>query len=351
MTPSQTSVTRRLKLGSDARLRRRFMVIDGPVKANLRVGLMFEVLDKLAEDTALRYARKVYPDVRVVTAAMDDLKVCAAPDIEKDIVLLARINFVGRSSMEVGIRVEQAGESPIRIASCFFTMVARLQEDGPEQGNERSVPLPALDYAGPHDQRRANRALERRARLKAGKQELVPDLAEYAMLHSLHRELELASGPLLKPKELTTSGWERTYPEYENVPKTIFGGYVVHRAYMYAHICAEMVADQRALLVFSDRIDFYQPVRMGDKLHFVSRVTYTGRTSLTVETAITRISRDRAMTALSNTCIFTFVNVDADLNLLPIAKMYPTTYSEDIRYLIGHRRRRDYLQNKQPTTP
>jgi acyl-coenzyme A thioesterase 9 len=345
MTPTQTSVTRRLKLGSDDKLRRRFMVIDGPVKANLRVGLMFEVLDKLAEDTALRYARKVYPNVRVVTAAMDDLKVCAAPDIEKDIVLLARINFVGRSSMEVGIRVEQAGESPIRIASCFFTMVARLQENG-EQGNERSVPLPALEYTTPNDLRRANRARDRRTRLKAETRDLVPEPAEYAMLHNLHRELELANGPLLKPRELTTSGWERTYPEYENVPKTIFGGYVVHRAYMYAHICAEMVADQRALLVFSDRIDFYQPVRMGDKLHFVSRVTYTGRTSLTVETAITRISRDRAMTALSNTCIFTFVNVDANLNLLPIAKMYPTTYSEDIRYLIGHRRRRDYLQQK-----
>jgi acyl-coenzyme A thioesterase 9 len=342
VTPSQTSVTRRLKLGSDAKLRRRFMVIDEPVKANLRVGLMFEVLDKLAEDTALRYARTVYPDVRVVTAAMDDLRVCAAPDIEKDLVLLARINFVGRSSMEVGIRVEQDDGSTVRIASCFFTMVARLQENG----EERSVPLPALQYTAPHDLRRANRARDRRARLKAETRELIPDLEEYAMLHGLHRELELASETLLKPRELTTSGWERTYPEYENVPKTIFGGYVVHRAYMYAHICAEMVAEQRALLVSSDRIDFYQPVRMGDKLHFVSRVTYTGHTSLTVETAITRISRDRAMTALSNTCVFTFVNVDANLNLLPIARMYPTTYSEDIRYLIGHRRRRDYLQQK-----
>jgi acyl-coenzyme A thioesterase 9 len=166
------------------------------------------------------------------------------------------------------------------------------------------------------------------------------------MLHGLHKDRELASGPLLRSGQLTASGWERTYPEYENVPKTIFGGYVVHRAYMYAHICAEMVAHQRALLVSSDRIDFYQPVRMGDKLHFVSRVTYTGRTSLTVETAITRISRDRTMTALSNNCIFTFVNVDAELNLLPIAQMYPTTYSEDIRYLVGHRRRRDYLKQK-----
>jgi hypothetical protein len=68
MTPHQTSVVRRLKLSTDARLRQRFMVIDEPVKANIRVGLLLELLDKLAEDTALRYAHNVYPNVRVVTA-------------------------------------------------------------------------------------------------------------------------------------------------------------------------------------------------------------------------------------------------------------------------------------------
>ena len=93
---------------------------------------------------------------------------------------------------------------------------------------------------------------------------------------------------------------------------------MIHHAYMYSHICAEMIADHRALLVSSSRIDFYQPVRMGDKLHFVSQITYTGRSSITVETSITRISRDRRMTALSNNCVFTFLNVNADLELMPV---------------------------------
>jgi acyl-CoA hydrolase len=191
------------------------MVTDEAVKANLRVGLLLEVLDKLAEETALRFVRALHPEARVVTAAKN--------------LLLAR--------------------------------------------------------------------------------------------------------------DLVVSGWERTYPEYENVPQKIFGGYVVHRAYMSAHICAEMVAGTSALLIACDRIDFYQPVRMGDKLHFVSGVTFTGRTSLSVETTITRISRDRKSTALSNTCVFTFMNVDPDLNLLPVPQIYPATFAEDERYLAGHRRR------------
>jgi acyl-CoA hydrolase len=345
-TPLQTSVVRRLKLGTDAKLRRRFMVIDDPVQANIRVGLLLEILDKLAEDTALRYARKTYPNVRVVTAAMDDLEVWNPPDITQDIILRARINHVGRSSMEVGIRLEHPGPVPIHLGTCYFTMVARLRENG----EERSVPLPPLEYIRPEEKQRSILANERREKRLREKTEELPTAAEYAMLHNLHQTadqaLEKSSGPLLFPRDLVTSGWERTYPEHENVPQKIFGGYVAHRAYMYAHICAEMVADHRALLISSDRIDFYQPVRMGDKLHFVSRVTYTGNTSITVETAITRISRDRSMTALSNNCIFTFVNVDAELNLLPVPSLYPTTYSEDIRYLSGYRRHQASLKIK-----
>jgi len=215
------------------------------------------------------------------------------------------------------------------IASCYFTMVAR--KDG------QSLPVQPLAYLTGEDQNRSRRAAERRAQ-RLRNTNHPPTLEEFALLHELHREPDgPASVPLLA-RNLVTSGWERTYPEYENVPQTIFGGYVIHHAYMYAHICAEMIADYRALLVSSSRIDFYQPVRMGDKLHFVSQVTYAGRTSLTVETSITRISRDRLMTALSNNCVFTFVNVDADLQLRSVPRVYPRTYAEYERYLAAYRR-------------
>jgi acyl-coenzyme A thioesterase 9 len=55
--PLETSRSHILALGSDPLLRRRFMVIDEPLQGNLRFGLLLEVLDKLAEETALGYAR------------------------------------------------------------------------------------------------------------------------------------------------------------------------------------------------------------------------------------------------------------------------------------------------------
>lgn len=347
MTPEDTSVTERLLLGSDAQLRRRFMVTDEPVRANIRVGLLLEVLDKLAEETALRYVRREHPTARVVTAAMDDLEVRSAPNVERDIILHARINFVGTSSMEVGVRLEQPAQSDadaaVHLASCYFTMVAR-SVDG---SVDKSLKLPPLACRTEKDEFRARRAAERRASRLLYNQPQHPTPDEYAMLFDLHARLDAGGGPFVLARDLVTSGWERTYPEHENVPQKIFGGYVVHRAYMYAHICAEMVADARALLVSTNRIDFYQPVRMGDKLHFVSRVTFTGRHSITVETAITRISRDRSMTALSNTCVFTFVNVDNQLRLIPVAEVFPTTYLEDARYLSAYRRSKLRKQKKQ----
>jgi acyl-CoA hydrolase len=248
--------------------------------------------------------------------------------------------------MEVGVRIEQPDCEHPHIASCYFTMVGRLED---EHGEEHSVPLPPLDCRSRLDCTRADRARHRR---EAYRQHLTaadepPSREEYGLLRHLHDAQDQSGFAGRLAGQLTAEGWERTYPEQENVPQTIFGGYVAHRALMIAHICSELVASDRALLVSVDRINFYQPVRMGDKLHFVSRVTYTGDTSIAVETAITRISLDRTSTALSNVCAFTFANVDAELHRLPVPPIYPTSYAEDARYLAAYRRRNAYLAAKE----
>ncbi len=349
MNASQTSIVKRLKFSSNLHLRRHFLLTDEPVRSNLRFGLLLEVLDKLAEDTALRYVRRSYPTGRVVTAAMDSMRVRGVPDETRDMILRARVNLVGNTSLEVGIRIEQPaapGDPVLHVASCYFTMVARLRDQG---GTERSVPLPGLEYRSKLDRVRAERARRRRESYReyVNAAEAPPTAEEYALLRRLHEAQEQPEAKILLASRLTAEGWERTYVEQENVPHKIFGGYVAHRAYMVAHICSEMVASHRALLVSVDRINFQQPVRMGDKLHYISRVAFTGHTSITVETSIVRISRDRKSTALSNVCTFTFVNVDPGLTPMPVPQIYPTTYAEDARYLAGYRRHQAHLAARQ----
>src|SRR6266581_6920776 len=71
--PIETSQNLMLPFASDMALRRRFLVVDEPLAGNIRFDLLLEVLDKLAEDTALAYARRFAPEGRVVTAAIDNI--------------------------------------------------------------------------------------------------------------------------------------------------------------------------------------------------------------------------------------------------------------------------------------
>ena len=93
-----------------------------------------------------------------------------------------------------------------------------------------------------------------------------------------------------------------------------------------------------------NRINFFHPVRMGDTLHYTSRVVYTDDCFVCVEAGIERISRDRTSKALSNSCFFTFVNIDNQMLHRPVPRVYPSTYAEDARYLAAARSSRFLLQ-------
>jgi len=255
--------------------------------------------------------------------------------VTRDIVFSARINHVGRSSLEIGIRVEQQGEPVNHIASCYFTMVARsgMGEDAV------SVKLPPLEYTDETEKERARKTLARREDYKQQQAVLLepPSREEYQMLTGLHMAQEAPGFAGLRTGRLTADSWEMMYPEQENVPQKIFGGYLIRRAFELSSICCELAAPDRSIVVAVNRINFFQPVRMGDKLHYTSRVIYTNDSFVCVEAGIERISRDRTSKALSNSCFFTFVNVDREMVRRPVPPVFPNNYEEDARYLAAHR--------------
>jgi len=333
--PSDTVYYKNLPLGSDAALRRRYIVVDAPLPGNMRFGLLLEILDKVAEEAALAYVNRFHPSARVVTAAIDTIVIRQPVDVSRDLTFAATINHIGRSSLEIGIRVEQPGATNNHIASCYFTMVARsgYGED------VSSVALPPLEYVSPLERRRAGKALARREEYRHQQAALhePPSRQEWERLNQLHGSQDGAGFSGLLCANLVADAWERTYPDQENVPFTVFGGYLIRRAFELSSICSELVAPNRSIIAGVNRINFFHPVRMGDKLHFTSRVVYTNDSYICVEAGIERISRDRKAKALSNSCLFTFANIDGDLNHLPVPEVYPTTYAEDARYLAAHR--------------
>src|SRR5512139_2663747 len=287
MRAADTSRELILRLSTDATLRRRFLVLEEPLPGNLRFGVLLEELDRLASDTARDYARRSDPGARVVTAAVDDILVQHPADATRDLVCRARINRVGRTSMEVGLRVD-AADGPGYFASCHFTMVARAGEGR----GATSAALPPLEPGDDEAARREARAIERqqawRARQAAATEP--PTREEFDLLSALHQAQEVDGFAGLRAGRLVVESWERTFPVQQNRSKAIFGGYIMRRAYELASICADRVAPGRPVIAAVNRINFFEPVRIGDTLRFTASVVYTEGPAICVQTAIERHS-------------------------------------------------------------
>jgi len=339
LTPHDTRYLFVLPFSTDPALARRFLATDRDVVGNIRFGKLLETLDKVAENTALAYVNRTYPDARVVTAAIDSVVVRHPADTKHDLVFSAQINHVGKSSLEVGIRIEHLGPGSGHVATAYFTMVARSTEGG----HGRSLTLPPLDYALDIEKRRYEKANQRRqayreSLAKAGE---MPSLDENLLLKGLHKQQEAEGFSGTRASSLVLHSTQRAYPEQENVPQTVFGGYLIRRAYELAALAAEMAAPDRVVPCQVNRINFNQPVLLGDQLKFTARVVYTGRTTITVQSDIERFGRVVGDKALSNSCLFTFRNVDADMQPQPVPFIYPVTYDEDARFLNAYRQRID----------
>ncbi|MDD2581216.1 MAG: hotdog domain-containing protein [Desulfuromonadaceae bacterium] len=339
ITPHDTRYLFVLPFSTDPALARRFLARDSDIVGNIRFGKILETLDKVSENTALAYVHRFYPGARVVTAAVDSIVLRNPANTKLDLVFSAQINHVGKSSMEVGIRIECLGEGSSHMATCYFTMVARSTDSG----EAKSLVLPQLQYPEEVDKKRYQKAENRRQAYREGlaKAEEMPSLDEYLLLKKLHKEQEQQGFVGVRAGQLMLESTCRAYPEQENVPTTIFGGYLIRKAYELAALAADMVAPDRAVPYRVNRINFNQPVLLGDQLKFTARVVYTGKTTITVQSDIERFSRTDGNKSLSNSCLFTFLNVDSDMERRPVPFIYPVTYAEDARFLNAFRQRID----------
>ena len=333
--PNELSLTKVIPLSKSPTLRNNFMVIDGDMKANIRFGLLLEIMDTLASDTARMYVHQFYEDAIVVTAAIDNIIMRNAADISKDLFFESRINYVGKTSMEVGIRIEQQNPT-VHIATCYFTIVARI---GPRE-NRVSVELEPLEYDSEIEIRRYQKAIERKENYfkERGLDNEMPSKEEYQRLREIHHAQEDPNFNGILASNLVMESWERMFPAYKNPNHTIFGGYLARRSYELSAMCAELIPTKRPVIAAVNRMNFINPVRIGDKLLFKSHIVYTDSAFICVETVINRIGRyEKHISSLSDSCLFTFLNVDNNLKPYEVERIYPTTYFEDEKYLQARR--------------
>ena len=120
---------------------------------NVHGGHLLKWLDQVAYACASRYAAKY-----VVTLSVDQVTFLEPIFVGELVTCLASVNYTGKSSMEIGIKVvaQDIRSQKVRhVNSCFFTMVAVDDERKP-------APVPPLRPFSPVERRRHAAAIVRK---------------------------------------------------------------------------------------------------------------------------------------------------------------------------------------------
>ena len=156
MKPSESEMT-------TARL---MMPTDANVLGNVFGGSIMKYMDEIAAIVAWRHAGK-----NVVTASIDRMNFYAPVYVGNLLILKAAVNFVGHTSMEIGVRLEAVDPTTRKgthTGSCYLTYVALDEKGKPTQ-------IPPLLVTSPEERRRFKEAMTRRKLREAEKAVLKAD--------------------------------------------------------------------------------------------------------------------------------------------------------------------------------
>lgn len=132
---------------------------------NVHGGEVMRLVDSTAGAVAGRHSGGP-----AVTAAMDEMAFLAPVHVGDILRASGQVNWAGRTSMEVGVRVEsepwnKAGTEPVHVASAYLVFVA-IDADG------HSREVPRLEPETAEEERRLREAEIRRSHRLARKEEI-----------------------------------------------------------------------------------------------------------------------------------------------------------------------------------
>lgn len=138
---------------SETVTQRIMMPTDANILGNVFGGSILRYMDEAAAITAFKHARK-----NVVTASIDRMDFINPVYVGDLLVLKAKVNYVGRTSMEIGVRIEAENLTTGKVTHSgtgILTFVA-LDDD------KRPTQIAPLILVTPEEQRRNKEAKQRR---------------------------------------------------------------------------------------------------------------------------------------------------------------------------------------------
>lgn len=260
--------------------------------------------------------------------------------LSEDIKLSGHVSWVGKSSVEVVVWLEQMREGKWhKITRALFLMAARNPiRTGPAMLNP-------IKPANEREKEILSGGIQRKQkRLIAGQQSLkkvIPNEVEQLVIHNLFQSTMSADDvSLMKLTLPPDSQWMEkctlsniifSHPENRNLHNSVFGGFIMRNAFELSLALAFLFSKHRPTLKHISDIVFHKPIEVSSLIRMTAYVVYTYKNFIQIAIFAESSTRHAGQLSTTNEFHFTF-----ELNDLAM-QVIPKSYHEAMMYIDGKR--------------
>jgi acyl-CoA hydrolase len=128
-------------------------------------------------------------------------------------------------------------------------------------------------------------------------------------------------------------------PDMANFSGKVHGGALLKELDQVAYACASRYAGAYAVTLSVDQVTFKQPVFVGELVHFLASVNYTGRTSMEIGIRVVAENIRTQTERHTNSCYFTMVAMGDDGKSVVVPPLSPANDDEEARWVAAEARR------------
>ena len=140
-------------------------------------------------------------------------------------------------------------------------------------------------------------------------------------------------------------------PQHSNNLDHVFGGVILAMMDTASAVCAIRHARSNCVTVSVDRVDFRQPIYLGELVIMKCSVNLVGRTSMEVGVRVEAENMQTGLRRHTNSCYLTFVAIDSNGKPIEVPGLIPETDDEKRRYEAAKARRQRRLEERNSEGP
>ncbi len=139
---------------------------------------------------------------------------------------------------------------------------------------------------------------------------------------------------------------ELMMPHMANNHGNVFGGVILSLVDRVGAVAATRHARQPCVTLSMDRVEFLEPIHLGELVTAKASVNFVGRTSMEVGVRVEAENMITGQRRHTNSCHVTYVAIDDNGRPVPVAKVTPESDAEMRRYERAEARRTRRLEEQ-----